>query len=99
MRMYIDDIRDPKGEFDIIVRSSVEALEWMFMYGCPNFISFDFDLGGDDRAILVAKMMVQNDLDEPGWIPEDFTFFVHSANPEGARQIQGYLDSYLGQRG
>ena len=98
--MYIDDIRDPKGEFDVIARTSNEAIDWMFANEtAPNFISFDFDLGGDDRAIDVAKFMVSADMDLGGeFIPEDFTFFVHSANPEGARQIQGYLDAYLGQR-
>ena len=32
------------------------------------------------------------------FIPADFVFFVHSANPVGARNIKGYLNCYLAQR-
>ena len=61
--MYLDDIRDPKGEFDIITRTSQEAIDWMYEFGCPDFISFDHDLGGDDTAMRVVKWMVERDLD------------------------------------
>ena len=94
-RLYIDDIRDPKGEFDFVARNSVNARAWMEDNGCPNFISFDHDLGGDDTAMRVVKFMVEKDLRHPGWIPEDFKFFVHSANPVGAANIEGYLNCYL----
>ena len=94
MRMYIDDIRDPKGDFDYIARTSSDAIEMMSI-GCPTFISFDHDLGGDDTAMRVVKFMVEADLDNPGWIPDNFTFFVHSANPVGAANITGYLNAYL----
>jgi len=93
-RMYIDDIRDPKGDFDYIARTSTDAIEMMSI-GCPTFCSFDHDLGGDDTAMRVVKFMVEADLDNPGWIPDNFTFFVHSANPVGAANITGYLNAYL----
>jgi len=100
IRMYIDDIREPKGEFDIIVRTSNEAIDWMFANeASPNFISFDHDLGGDDTAMKVVKFMVSADLDLGGeFIPEDFEFNVHSANPVGAANIEGYLNAYLRTR-
>ena len=99
MRLYIDDIRNPKGEFDAVVRTSEEAINWMTFYGCPEFISFDHDLGGTDTAMTVVKWMIENDLNENElFIPDNFTFFVHSANPVGAANIAGYLDSYLAQR-
>jgi len=94
-RLYIDDIRDPKGDFDFIARTSNEAIRIMESQDCPNFISFDHDLGGDDTAMRVVKFMVEADLDNPGWIPDNFTFFVHSANPVGAANITGYLNAYL----
>jgi len=98
MRLYIDDIRNPKGDFELIARNSDTAINLMRQTGCPNFISFDHDLGGDDTAMRVVKWMVEMDLDHKGWIPDDFTFFVHSANPVGAANIDGYLNSYMGQR-
>ena len=99
MRMYLDDIRNPKGDFDFIARTSNEAIRIMESLDCPEFISFDHDLGGSDTAMSVVKFMVNMDLDEPGWIPSDFTFFVHSANPVGAANITGYLNAYLRTRG
>ena len=98
IRMYIDDIRDPKGEFDLTARNSDTAINIMRQTGCPNFISFDHDLGGDDTAMRVVKFMVEMDLDHKGWIPNDFTFFVHSANPVGAANITGYLNAYMRTR-
>jgi hypothetical protein len=99
MKMYIDDIRTPNGEFDIIVRSSKEAVDYMNENTCPNFISFDHDLGGEDTSMIIIKYMVERDLDENKmFIPKDFTWNVHSANPVGAANIEGYLRSYLKSR-
>ena len=99
MRLYLDDIRTPQGTFDHIERSSESAIKFMRRFGCPTFISFDHDLGGDDTAMAVVKYMTERDLDENGrFIPEGFEFNVHSANPVGAANIEGYLDSYMGQR-
>ncbi len=98
MRMYVDDIRNPKGEFDSIVRSSSEAIEYFNTNGCPNFISFDHDLGGEDTAMRIVKYMIESDLDTKGFIPEDFSFYVHSANPIGKANIEGYLNRYLNHR-
>lgn len=97
--MYIDDIRVPKNQFDIITRSSKETIEYMVRYGCPNFISFDFDLGGEDTSMIIVKWLIEMDLDMCGdFIPYDFEFNVHSANPVGGANIEGYLNSYLSQR-
>jgi len=98
MRLFLDDLRDPKGDFDFIARTSNEAIRIMESQDCPDFISFDHDLGGDDTAMRVVKYMVEMDLDEFGWIPDDFSFFVHSANPVGAANIEGYLNAYLRTR-
>ena len=97
--LYIDDIRTPDFEVDYIARTSREAIDYIVRYGCPNFISFDHDLGGDDTALEVVKMMINLDLDlEHEFIPDDFTFYVHSANPVGKANIEGYLNAYLRQR-
>jgi hypothetical protein len=95
--MYLDDIREPDGSYTYAARSSDEAILIMDI-GCPDFISFDHDLGEEDTAMNVVKYMVEKDLDNPGWIPYDFSYKVHSANPVGKENIIGYLNSYLSQR-
>ena len=100
MTLYVDDTRDPKGDFDYVARSSKGAIYIMNLDGCPNFVSFDHDLGGVDTAMIVIKWMVNRDLDCGGkFIPANFEFNVHSANPVGAANITGYLNSYLKQKG
>lgn len=97
VRMYLDDIREPKTNFDVIVRSSQEALEYVQKNGCPDYISFDHDLGEIDTAMNFIKWLVQEDINK-NIIPEHFRFNVHSANPVGAANIEGYLKCYLRTR-
>jgi len=97
--MYVDDIRNPKNEFDIIVRSSKEAINYILKNGCPTYVSLDHDLGGNDTAMNIVKFIVKIDLDSNNiFIPKGFKFNVHSANPIGTANIKGYLNSYLNQR-
>ncbi len=94
--MFIDDIREPKKKYDVICRSTEETLNTMIVKGCPNYISFAHDLGGDDNAMKIVKFMVERDLGNSGnFIPSDFSWNVHSANPVGAANINGYLKSYF----
>lgn len=98
IKLYIDDIRTPKESDFMIVRSFDDAIFYMEASGCPEYISFDHDLG---EAILktgfdIAKWMVEQDLNSCGkFIPKDFEYHVHSANPVGAANINGLLDNYL----
>ena len=67
--------------------------------GCPQLISFDHDLGGDDTAMRVVNWMIETDLDAASnFIPADFAFKVHSANPVGAANIQSKLQNYINVR-
>ena len=96
MKLYIDDIRNPKGEFDKVVRNSDEAIEWLVRFGCPEYISWDFDLGGDDNSMVIAKWLVEMDMSMDGdFIPEGFCWNIHSANPVGGAAVNSYLKSYL----
>ena len=96
MKVYIDDIRTPRNKYDKVLRNSEESIEYFTRYGCPEFISFDHDLGGDDTAMRIVKFLIEMDLDMQGeFIPIDFTFNVHSANPVGKKNIEGYLGCYL----
>jgi len=100
-RLFIDDIRDPYDDDFVVVRSYDNAVHYMRQHGCPLFISFDHDLGDVDErtGFDVAKWMVERDLNDSGkFIPDEFDFHVHSANPVGVGNIIGLLTGYLGQR-
>lgn len=98
--MYIDDIRNPKEpSYYRIVRNSDAAIKMMESFGCPDFITFDHDLGGEDTSMSVIKWMIEKDLDMHGmFIPIDFEYSVHSANPVGSGNIESMLESYLKSR-
>ncbi|CAB3744809.1 hypothetical protein LMG24238_07347 [Paraburkholderia sediminicola] len=98
-RLFIDDIRDPVASDWVIARTSLEAITLLEARGCPFEISFDHDLGGEDTAMVVARKLVTMDLDTGGrFIPPDFVYSVHSANPVGKGNIEGLLEAYLRQR-
>ena len=99
MRLYIDDIRNPKTDGFEVVRTSQEAIDFMTENGCPEYISFDHDLGGDDTSMRVVHFMVDRDIENCDFIPDSFAFNVHSANPVGAGNITGLLNNYLDFRG
>jgi hypothetical protein len=97
MKLFLDDERMPanNGPDWIIERSSASAIQGCKLLGCPKFISFDHDLGGDDTAMAFVHWLINYDLDHPGFIPGDFSFDVHSQNPIGKANIEGLLNSYL----
>jgi hypothetical protein len=101
MRLYLDDVREPKNTFDKVVRSYEEAVEFVEQNGIPSYISFDHDLGcNSDGSILksgfdFAKWLVNTDLDKKHKFPKDFSFNVHSANPIGRNNIESILYNYL----
>ena len=45
-----------------------------------------------------AKWLVEMDMDNIYKFPENFSFHVHSANPVGKANIEGYLNNYLKSR-
>ena len=99
MKVFIDDVRHPADESWVVVRSSAEAIKWLTEQGCPKMISFDHDLGDDDTAMKVVHWMIEMDINACGaFIPADFSFTVHSANPVGSENIKGLLHGYLRHR-
>ncbi|WP_224995710.1 cyclic-phosphate processing receiver domain-containing protein [Cesiribacter sp. SM1] len=103
-KLFLDDIRtvdmvyDPSmvAEFDV-VRSYAEFINYLQENGLPDFVSFDNDLGLDERGEVApdgyaaAKWLVY----ESGLDMTNFTFKVHSANPVAAEQIRGLLTNYI----
>ena len=99
-KLFVDDEREPTKKFDYIARDYKETMKLFDKYGCPSFISFDHDLGAKSKTGFdITKNMVERDLDKKGrWIPNNFTYDVHSANPVGKKNIEGLLDNYLEKR-
>ena len=95
--LYIDDERVPKTNRNWeVVRNAAEARKYMNENGCPSYISFDHDLGDFETGYDIAKWIVEKDMERDGkFIPENFEFNVHSANPVGAANIEKYLINYL----
>ena len=81
-----------------ICRDKMSVIQAIFSHDkiAPNFMSFDHDLGeNQSTGYEVAKWIVEMDMNGVIQIPSDFTFYVHSKNPVGAKNIQMYLDNYL----
>ena len=94
-----DDILKIAQESEVIKFATVEgAQDYIEREGCPDFISFDNDLMRELEGVDLAKWLVEKDLDNPGFIPKNFQFFVHSQNIEAKKRIYGYLGQYLETR-
>lgn len=97
MKLYLDDKRAKPWNYDILVMSGQEAQGYCAEHGCPSHISFDHDLGLlSINGYEFAQWLINVDLDSnQTFIPTDFTFNVHSANPVGRENIKKLLTQYL----
>ena len=102
--LYLDDERTPKttpttGEW-VVCRSVADAVKEIQLRGAfPICISFDHDLGDNvPTGFDFAKWLVEQDLDEKYQFDKHFLFNVHSANPVGSKNIEGYLEGYFRQK-
>ncbi|WP_373059360.1 cyclic-phosphate processing receiver domain-containing protein [Zunongwangia sp. H14] len=102
--IFLDDIRDPEmvytpseAEAFVVVRSFRQFVEYIEENGLPDFLSFDNDLGLDEKGDVApdgyaaAKWLVY----ESGLDLRNLKFKVHSANPVAAEQIRGLLGNYI----
>lgn len=101
IKLFLDDERFPPddgGNWEI-VRSVDEAKTFINHNGFPSFISFDHDLSDELTGYDLVNWIIDTDMDNDGkFIPEDFSFYVHSQNPIGAKNIQEKLSSYLAHK-
>ncbi len=82
--------------YDVIKFTTVEdTISWIEKNKCPDFISFDNDLQTKLEGKDLAKYIVEKDLDNPGFIPHHFEYFVHSQNINAKKDIIYLLDQYL----
>ena len=103
-RLFLDDIRKVEWIYDAelatefeVVRNYDEFVYFIQKNGLPDFISFDNDLGLDEKGKIApdgyaaAKWLVY----ESGLDLKNLKFKVHSANPVAAEQIKGLLNNYI----
>lgn len=104
-RLFLDDVRDvdwiypdaKDGDY-IVCRSYHAAVEMCQERGCPSFVSFDHDLGESlPTGLDFANWLVIQDV-ESGFMPADFRWHVHSANPWGAANIEARMKGYFTYR-
>lgn len=109
-----DGVRDPEiyypligaqsvlarmADFEVVKAITVEQAQgFIAERGCPSFVSFDNDLRQELEGVHLARWLVDRDMDQPGFIPADFEFFVHSQNCIAKPLIYSYLGQYLAQR-
>ena len=95
------DLLTKMQTFDIIVKfTNVEdAIDYILINGCPNFISFDNDLQHELEGRHLAKWLTDQDIDSGfTFFPNDFDWFVHSQNPIASKAINGLLVPYMEYR-
>lgn len=97
LKLYVDDIREPKGRGWVIARSYDEAIHEL---STKNYdvLSLDHDIAsyrddgremtGYDIALWLAER--KND---GGHVPSEI--YIHSANPVGEKNIQSVINRYL----
>lgn len=100
--IFLDDCRDPGWVYpdDLhvwsICRNFDDVKNLVMIFGIPNVISFDHDLGDNEpTGFDVAKWIVEGDLNGDHKIPQDFVYRVHSSNPVGCENIEYLLNNYL----
>lgn len=86
-KLFIDDLRQVPSDDWVVARSSKEAIEIIKSKGLPDSISFDHDLGGDDKATVVIRKITEMLLDNDLIMKPSFRFLVHSDNPTGKDNI------------
>ncbi|MFA6923854.1 MAG: cyclic-phosphate processing receiver domain-containing protein [Bacteroidales bacterium] len=103
-KLFLDDFRNAKTIYPhleetdfIIVRSFNDFKRVIIEKGLPEFISFDNDLGLDEKGKVAldgyacAKWLVyESEIDI-----RNLKFKVHSANPVAKEQIKGLLNNYI----
>lgn len=79
----------------VIARNWFEVLEIVVTFGLPSMVSFDHDLGENEKTgyEIAQKLcdMIMDGID----LPENFEFRVHSKNPVGAENIRSYMNNFL----
>lgn len=94
-RLFIDDERFPVTPNWFIARNSFQAIMALELYGIPQEIAFDHDLGGQDTSITFINKLEGYMIDNGLKFPKGFIYTVHSQNPIGAANIISKMDGLI----
>ena len=106
--MPVNTFPQSLNEHWVIARNYAEFVKIITEKGLPEFVSFDHDLEPDEIVgdvmdiknckVIIAKSgmdctkwLVEYCIDNKQLLPK---YFVHSANPVGRDNINGYLESF-----
>jgi hypothetical protein len=98
MRIFLDDERFPVDDTLVVFRTAESLLQFINHSGVQmiSFISFDHDLGeGLMTGYDLVNTIVDLELSGKKILSDDFSFYVHSQNPVGKRNIEMLLDNYI----
>ena len=102
-KLFVDDERWPVDPDWVIARSPMQAQMAIEHYGMPVCMCLDHDLGTDgNRALTTMEFLHWLEariVDGTYEFPEGFSYFVHSQNPVGVRNIKGLLDNLMAKYG
>ena len=104
--LWLDDLRNPtQAQFRVwitLIFGEDVKVTWVKDYDefviyltenpMPYGICFDHDLGTELTGLDCAKWLIEYCMNNAVRLPK---YFVHSQNPVGRDNIQGYLDNYL----
>lgn len=99
MNLFLDDERDPPNDGkDWKVARTFDEACWIVTWNpIVSYISFDHDLGDSATGYDFVKWLVAQVIDGEVTFSADFSFYVHSQNPVGRKNIESYLKSFLEQ--
>jgi hypothetical protein len=107
--LFIDDERVPMdvkwGSWEdqalyrdsewIIARDWFEVLELVVSLGFPSLISFDHDLGDNQKTGYEIAQKLCDMIMDGVELPVGFQYRVHSKNPVGAENIQRFINNFI----
>jgi hypothetical protein len=102
-RLFLDDERmpeDARWSFCNIARTVDEAIKLIDERGLPQSISFDHDLGKDQPVATVFMWhLINGHLDEKWDCRSIKHVQIHTANPEGAKNLIGLWEGFIQDQG
>lgn len=94
-KLFLDDVRYPQEVGWKIARSSGHAIRLCKLWGMPDRISFDHDLGGEDTSIKFILWLTEALIEGETQLPKGFSYTVHSMNPIGAENIRCHMENII----
>jgi hypothetical protein len=101
--LFLDDERipyyvDPNRQHAWRIAPNLTVAKYMVQtFGMPYFISFDHDLGSNEDAMMFLRWLAYEFFDEKKHTIPNYQ--IHSANPEGCKNIDSFMKSWKKSQG